>query len=431
MAIDFTMSLAQKAVQARARAFAENVLAPLIRTAHPDADLASAFVKKKPAYVEAYREGIAMAMLPAVYGGGGYSCLDFTIATEEISAIDPGFACTVLCNGLGLMPVIWYGTEEQKRRFVGAATSDPGEQYLAAWTAAEPRRSPLAVNDIEDPRSLSDIELTAALRGDHYVLNGRKKWSSAAGWDGLGADCQTVIVRTDRKIVGARGLSAIVVERGTPGIACHAPTRDDDRMETTATIEFDDAEVAAENLLPGSESNGDRVIDRNFAWFGPMAAIAAAGVARAAYEVALRFSKRYAGRSLAPLSRLENVGIILGDVAAKIESARYFAWRAADYLDKHDQHGEIFGAMCKINVTEMMFDCVFKCMQVVGTREGDSEFGFNRHLHDAALLPIYDSGNMAAQRRRVRGIMAHERFNPRAALDDDAVFSLSLAEGVG
>ncbi|MDR5782912.1 acyl-CoA/acyl-ACP dehydrogenase [Caballeronia sp. LZ065] len=431
MAIDFTMSSAQKAVQSRARAFAEDVLAPLLCQAEHESDLTTAFVKKRPAYIEAYRQGIATAMLPAAYGGGGYSCLDFTIATEEIAAIDPGFACTVLCNGLGLMPVIWYGTEDQKQRFVSAATSDPSEQYLGAWTAAEPHPSAHAVNDVDDPRSQSDITLTATLRGDRYVLNGRKKWSSAAGWDGLGADTQTVIVRTDGQTVGPRGLSAIVVERGTSGVACHAAPQDEYRMGTSATIEFHDAEVAADNLLPGSQSNGDRVIDRNFAWFGPMAAIAAAGVARAAYEVSLRFSKRHAGSSLAPLSRFENVGNVLGEVAARIESARYFAWRAADYLDKHDQHGEIFGAMCKINVTEMMFDCVFRCMQLVGTRTGDDEFSFSRHLHDAALLPIYDSGNMAAQRRRVRGIMAHERFNPRAALDDQAVYSLSLAEGVG
>ena len=62
-------------------------------------------------------------MLPKDYGGGGISCVDLVIAAEELSVVDPGFACTVLCNGLGLMPVSWYGTDEQKKRFIGTATS--------------------------------------------------------------------------------------------------------------------------------------------------------------------------------------------------------------------------------------------------------------------------------------------------------------------
>jgi alkylation response protein AidB-like acyl-CoA dehydrogenase len=116
------------------------------------------------------------------------------------------------------------------------------------------------------------------------------------------------------------------------------------------------------------------------------------------------------------------VGYVLGEVAAKIESARYFAWRAADYLDKHDHHAEIFGAMCKINVTETMFDCVFKCMQIVGVHNVDNRYSFNRNLHDAALLPIFDGGNMAMQRSRVKGVLADESFNPRAAMDDESIY---------
>lgn len=428
MTIDFTMSAAQKSVQMKARTFSESVLAPLIPDAGQQLDLMLAFAKRKPAYIEAYRQGMATAMLPSAYGGGGLSCLDFTIAIEEISAIDPGFACTVLCNGLGLMPVIWYGTEEQKQRFVAAGTSDPDEQYLAAWTAAEPPAAPRLASNFDNPLSATGIRLSATLRGDHYVLNGRKKWSSAAGWDGRGSNSQTVIVRTGREIDGARGLSAIVVERGTPGVTCSVPEHDAHKTASNAIIEFDNACVPVENMLRDTEGNGDRVINRNFAWFGPMSAIAAAGVARAAYEVALRFAKTYKGRTLAPISQFENIGYVLGEVAAKIESARYFAWRAADYLDKHDHHAEIFGAMCKINVTETMFDCVFKCMQIVGVHDVDNEYSFNRHLHDAALLPIYDVGNMAMQRRRVKGVLAHERFNPRAAMDDDAVYFQTSVE---
>ncbi|WP_213769286.1 acyl-CoA dehydrogenase family protein [Caballeronia sp. dw_19] len=431
MAIDFTMSAAQKSLQAKARDFSETILAPVIPGADREPDPMLAYAKTKPAYIEAYRAGIAMAMLPQEYGGGGLSCLDFTIAAEEICAIDPGFACTVLCNGLGLMPVSWYGTEEQKKRFIGAATSDPAGEYLGAWTAGEPPGGTGGTANFDSPIPTAGIGLTAVLHGDHYVLNGRKKWSSAAGWDGLGANAQTVIVRTNGSVGGTQGLSAMVVERGTPGITYTFLDKEAHRTTSNAFIEFKDARVPVENLLPGAEGNGDLVINRNFAWSGPVAAIAAVGVARAAYEAALKFAKKNTAGSLTPIIQFQNVGYVLGDVAARIESARYFSWRAADYLDKHDQHAELVGAMCKINVTETMFDCVYKCMQIVGVNSLSKEYGFNKYLRDAALLPIYDGGNMGMQRRRVHGVLAHDSFNPRAAMDDETVYFQKTMESIG
>ncbi|MDP9901757.1 acyl-CoA dehydrogenase family protein [Variovorax ginsengisoli] len=431
MAIDFTMSTEQKKIQATARDFAENVLAPVIPGADQDPDPLQAHARTKPAYVEAYKRGIAMAMLPAAYGGGGMSCLDFTIAAEEICAVDPGFACTVLCNGLGLMPVSWYGSEEQKKRFIGAATSDPTHEYLGGWTAGEPPGGTGGTANFDSPLAAAGIGLTAVLDGDHYILNGTKKWSSAGGWDARGVNAQTVIVRTNSKVGGTQGLSALIVERGTPGITYTFLDKEAHRTASNALIQFTNARVPVDNLLPGAEGNGDLVINRNFAWSGPVAAIAAVGVARAAYEAALKFAKKNTSGSLTPIIQFQNVGYVLGDVAAKIESARYFAWRASDYLDKHDQHAELVGAMCKINVTETMFDCVYKCMQIVGVNSLSKEYTFNKYLRDAALLPIYDGGNMGMQRRRVHGVLAHESFNPRAAMDDESVYFSKEMESIG
>ena len=300
MGIDFTMSTAQKELQAKAREFAEGVLAPVIPDADREPNPMLAYAKTKPAYIEAYKAGIAMAMLPAEYGGGGLSCLDFTIAAEEICAVDPGFACTVLCNGLGLMPVSWYGTEEQKNRFIGAATSDPTGEYLGAWTAGEPPGGNSGTANFDSPVPAAGIGLTAVLKGDRYVLNGFKKWSSAAGWDGMGTNSQTAIVRTNKGVGGTQGLSALVIERGTPGITYKFLDKEAHRTTSNAFITFKDVEVPVENLLPGADGNGDFVINRNFAWSGPVAAIAAVGVARAAYEAALNFAKKFTAGSLSP-----------------------------------------------------------------------------------------------------------------------------------
>lgn len=144
MAIDFTMSAEQRKIQKFAREFTENILAPVIPAADKEPDPMLAYQKTKGAYIEAYKAGIAMAMLPKEYGGAEMSCLDYVIACEEITSVDPGFACTCLCNGLGLMPVLWYGSDEQKKRILGTATSDPTGTYLSAWTAGEPRAAPAA-----------------------------------------------------------------------------------------------------------------------------------------------------------------------------------------------------------------------------------------------------------------------------------------------
>jgi alkylation response protein AidB-like acyl-CoA dehydrogenase len=101
MTINFTMSDDQRKLQSDVRLYAQQVLKPHVDIADREPDPAKAFALTKAPYIEAYKQGIAMAMLPAAYGGGGVSCLDFTIAAEEICVVDPGFACTVLCNGLG------------------------------------------------------------------------------------------------------------------------------------------------------------------------------------------------------------------------------------------------------------------------------------------------------------------------------------------
>ncbi|MCA1457788.1 acyl-CoA/acyl-ACP dehydrogenase [Bradyrhizobium sp. BRP22] len=431
MGIDFTMSAEQRKIQKMARDFAEGVLAPVIPAADKEPDPMLAYQKTKGAYVEAYKAGIAMAMLPKEYGGGGLSCLDFVIAAEEICAVDPGFACTVLCNGLGLMPVSWYGSEEQKRRFIGAATSDPTGTYLSAWTAGEPPGGTGGTANFDSPQVKAGIGLTAVRDGDYFILNGKKKWSSSAGWDGLGTNSQCCIIRTDTSVGGTQGLSAIVIERGTPGITWTFLDKEGHRTTSNALVVFKDAKVPVDNLLPGAKGNGDFVINRNFAWSGPVAAIAAVGVARAAYEDAMTFLKKNTAGSLTPIIRFQNAGYIMGDVAAKIESARYFSWRASDYLDKHSQHAELIGAMCKINVTETMFECVYKCMQVVGVNSLSTEYKFGKYLREASVLPIYDGGNMGMQRRRVHGVMAHESFNPRAIMDDDFVEFEKTMEEIG
>src|SRR5271167_1652532 len=142
MAIDFTLTAAQQKLQRNAREFAVDILQPLVKAADEEPDTQKAFQMLKGAYVECHKLGLAMGFLPKEYGGGSVSNVDLQIVAEEITAVDPGFATILLVNGLGLMPVVWYGSEEQNRKWIGAATSDKKQEYLAGWTVSEPAGTP-------------------------------------------------------------------------------------------------------------------------------------------------------------------------------------------------------------------------------------------------------------------------------------------------
>src|SRR3954468_5918000 len=347
--INFSLSDDQKKVQLAARDFAENVLAPVVRDADREPDPLKAFQMTKPAYVEAYKRGIAFCMLPKEYGGGGLTNVELILAAEEICAVDPGFAYTVLMNGLALLPVWYWGTEEQKQRVLRAATSDTSGEYLAGYAASEPPGPPGGAANFDAPMPHPvGIGVTARRDGDHYVLNGRKYWPcNVGGWDGEGANVNLVVVRTDPDSGGTEGLSALLVERGTPGVTYNIIETFGHRLTPNSEIVFQDARVPADNLVQGTLGNGDLLINRNFAWSGPVAGIAAVGVARAAYEAALTWAKTYTAGGPQPIIHYQNVGYILGDVAARIEACRLFCWRTAHYLDHHDYHAELIGAAAR------------------------------------------------------------------------------------
>lgn len=432
MAIDFTLTAAQLELQESARDFAQNVLLPVVREADEEPEPLRGFNLTKPAYREAVQRGIAFSMLPKEYGGGGLSNVDFVIAAEEICAVDPGFATTILVNGLGLMPVWYYGTEEQKQRFITAATADTSGEFIVGYAASEPAGTPGGTANFDAPASGgAGMAVTAHLDGDDYVVNGRKYWPcNVGGWDNQGANLNLVVVRTDTEADGTTGLSALIVERGTPGVTYTSISTCGQRLAPNCEIVFDNARVPAANMLEGAKGNGDLLINRNFAWSGPVAGIAAVGVARAAYEDALAWAKTYTGGGARPIIDHQYPGYVLGDVATAIEAARYFCWKGAHYLDHHDYHGELVGAMNKVFCTELLMDSVYKCMQVVGVNSVDRKHRFERYLREAAILPLYDAGNFGMQRRRIHGVMAHSAFDPRAVMNNDAVEFTKEMEGI-
>jgi nitroalkane oxidase len=434
MAIDFTLTTDQKKLQQTARKFAQEVLKPVVEKADREADTQKAVQMMKGPYVEAYKLGFAMGFLPKEYGGGGVSNIDLQIVAEEICAVDPGFATILLVNGLGLMPVAWYGTEEQREKWIGAATSDPNHEYLAGWVVSEPAGTPGGTANFDHPGAHPvGIGVTATHdrgRGE-YVINGKKYWPcNAGGWDLKGANVNVVIVRVDSSTGGKQGLAGALVPREASGVRYEQPIdKIGHRLCQNNAMTFEDCRIPEENML--AIGDGDLIISKAFTWSGPVAAIAAVGVARSAYEYTLEWAKTYTAGGDKPIIMHQAVGYMLTDIAMRIEACRAFSWKAAHYLDQYDSEGHAIGAMSKIFCGELLFDTVFKCMQVMGVNAVDKRHPLERYLREAVIFPLYDAGNIGMQRRKIWGVMADPDFDPRAIADNRPIEFKKSMEGIG
>jgi alkylation response protein AidB-like acyl-CoA dehydrogenase len=430
MAIDFTLTSAQKKLQRNAREFATEILQPLVKIADEEPDTQLAFQSLKGAYVECHKLGFAMGFLPKEYGGGGVSNVDLQIVAEEITAVDPGFATILLVNGLALMPVAWFGSEEQKRKWIGEATSDPRGEYIAGWTVSEAAGTANFDHPGPIPHGIGLIARHDKGRGE-YVLNGTKHWPcNAGGWDLKGANANVCIVRTDSRKGGKSGLSAIIVPRGTQGVTYKQPiSKLGHRLCQNNSIVFEDCRVPEENIF--AKGHGDLVISKAFTWSGPVAAIAAVGVARSAYEYVLKWAKTYTAGGNLPIIHHQAVGYLLAEVAMKIEACRAFSWKAAHYLDQYDSEGHAVGAMAKIFCGETLFNAVFRTMQAMGVNSLDKAHPLEKFLREAAVFPLYDAGNIGMQMRKIWGVMLDDDFDPRAIADSRQMKFKKSMEGVG
>src|SRR6478609_2835461 len=382
MAIDFAMTPRQRKLKYDAREFAREVLRPVAERADALADPQAAFVAMKPVFEAAAALGYTTSFLPAEYGGGGASIVDTLITTEELAAVDGGFPTIVLVNGLALMPLAWYGDEKLCERWIGRAVDPANTAFLGGWVVSE-----------------------------------------------RGANVNVCIVRTDLAKGGREALSAVLVERDTPGVDYQVIDKLGHRTCQNVTMTFRDVRVPAENLI--ARGDGDLVINRNFTWSGPIAGIAAVGVARSAYEFALKWAKTFTGGGVAPIINHQAVGYRLVDVAAKIEAARYMCWKAAHYLDSHDNSGHALSGMDKAFCTELMQRVVVDCMRIVGVNALDRRFGIEKSYRESIVFPLYDAGNLAMQQRRAWGVMTDPGFTPDLFVDNEPFGFTKSMEGFG
>ncbi|MCJ7666459.1 MAG: acyl-CoA dehydrogenase family protein [Actinobacteria bacterium] len=308
------------------------------------------------------------------YGGMGTGIFEVCLATEELSRGDLSVATSYAASGLGLIPINVGGNDEQKKRFLPQLAS--GEK-LAAFGLTEAGAGSDA----------GGIRTTAVKDGDHYIINGTKQWITNGGE----ADIYTIFVMTNPG-KGARGASAIIVEKGTPGF--EFGKKEDKlgiRASATSELIFTDCRVPAENLL-GREGMGFIIAMKTFDESRPAVGAQAVGVAQGALEEALEYSK-VRKQFGTPISSFQAIQHMLADMATNIEAARSLVYHTARVIDSGDKNPTRLSAMSKLFASDMAMKVTTDAVQILAGYGYMKEYPVEKMMRDAKITQIYEGTN--------------------------------------
>jgi short-chain 2-methylacyl-CoA dehydrogenase len=364
--VDFDLSPEQELVRDTVRTFARERVAPVAAELDHESRFPYDLVG------ELAELGLMGIPIPEEYGGAGGDTLAYAIAIEELTRVDSSVAITVAAHtSLGTMPILLFGTEEQKERWLPDLASG---RRLAAFGLTEPG----AGSDAGATRT------TAELSGGSWVVNGSKIFITNAGTDitwGV-----TITART-----GDDEVSNLVVENGTRGYSISAPMKKLGwRASDTRELSFEDCAVPEENLL-GDRGQGFRqfleILD------GGRISVAAMGVglAQGAYDLALAYSKEREQFGK-PITSFQAVQFKLADMATEIDAGRWMVYRAASLKD----HGKPFAleaAMAKLYTGELSHRVANWALQLHGGYGYMEESAISRFYRDQKILEIGEGTN--------------------------------------
>jgi butyryl-CoA dehydrogenase len=361
----FELTDEQQMVQAMAREFAEKEVAPIAA----DIDHRAAFPHET---VKRMGElGLLGIAVPEAWGGSGADTVAYAVAVEEIARVCASHAAIMsVNNSLYCDPVLKYGTEDQKRRFLTPFAS--GHQ-LGCFSLTEPEAGSDATN-----------QHTLAVReGDRYVLNGRKVFVT----NGREASVALVFAQTD-PARAHRGISAFLVEKGTPGfVVTKTEEKLGIRASDTAGFVFEECRVEAANRL-GDEGQGFKIAMATLDGGRIGIAAQAVGIAAGAFARSVAYARERKAFDV-PIGQHQMVQAMLADMATAIEAARLLALRAAALKDA----GQPFGtaaAMAKLFASETAMRVTADAVQVHGGYGYIRDYEVERYFRDAKITQIYE-----------------------------------------
>ncbi|MBN2282558.1 MAG: acyl-CoA dehydrogenase family protein [Deltaproteobacteria bacterium] len=321
--------------------------------------------------------GLMGMMVPPDYGGVGAGAVSYSLALQEIAYACASTAVTMSVANLSTEPLLKFGNEAQKEQHLLPLA---GGETLGAFAITEPDAG-------SDPGSM---KTRAEDKGDHYLVNGTKVFIT----NGSYADLINLIVRTDTQR-GNRGLSALVVEKGTPGFSIGKKEKKMGlKASDTVELVFDDCRIPKENLL-GREGQGFKVAMTALDSGRIGIASQSVGIARACLDEAVQYAqdRKQFGR---PISSFQAIQWMIADMATQIEAANWLALSAADRKDKNLPFTKE-ASMAKLFASELANRAAYKALQIHGGYGYISEYKIERLYRDARVTAIYE-GTSEVQR---------------------------------
>ncbi|MBN2066373.1 MAG: acyl-CoA dehydrogenase [Candidatus Thermoplasmatota archaeon] len=361
--MDFTLTDRQTLFQKTIRAFCEKELKPLASKIDKEEYFPKALYKKMG------QMGLLGMTVPQKHGGAGIDRVSYMIALEEISRVCGSTGITVEAhNSLGLGHIYERGTEEQRKKYLPKLTNGDG---LAAWALTEPNAGSDAAG----------LQTTAVLDKDQWVLNGTKQFITS----GDIADVVTVMAKTDKE-KGAKGISAFIVEKDTPGFRI-GQSEDKLGLRGSHTVEliFENCRIPKEQLL-GEKDLGFvgamNILDRGRTAIGAMSV----GIARGALEDSIEYAKQRQqfGR---PIGKFQAIQWMIADMATEVDAARLLVYRAA-FMEDQNVPFTKEASMAKLFASESAMRATVKAMQIHGGYGYMREYPLERYYRDIKLCQI-------------------------------------------
>jgi len=370
--MDFDLNEEQRMVQEAIRKFAREEIAPVARENDKKARFPRELFKKLAEL------GFMGTPIPEEYGGAGFDYISHALVAEEIGRVDSSLRGTYSVQvSLVELPILKYGTEEQKKKYLPRLTSG---EWIGCFGLTEP-------NAGSDPASMIS---TAEDRGDHFVLNGQKTWITNAGV----ADLAIVYAKTEKE-AGARGITSFLVERSFEGFS----TRDIHdklglRASNTGEIFLENCKVPKENVL-GEVNNGFKIAMGTLDFGRYTVAAGCVGLAQGCIDICKEYAKQRIQFGK-PIASFQLIQQMIADMVVECEAGRLLVYRAGDLKNKGLPNTRET-SIAKYYCSEMANRVAYKAIQIHGGYGFSGEYDVERFYRDARINTLYEGTSQIQQ----------------------------------
>jgi len=319
---------------------------------------------------KAWELGLINTCIPTEYGGNGFTAVDSMIITEALAYGCMGMNTAIMANDLALLPIVIGGNDEQKKRFLTPFT----ESYkIAAFCLTEPGNGSDA----------GGLKTTIKEDGDDVIINGNKMWITNAGYADL-----FVLYGTTDPALKHKGITAVVIEKGTPGIEIG---KKEDKMghrcSDTRAMTFNNVRIPKKNIL-GGLNQGWKIAMKTLDHSRPMVAASAVGGAQCAYDHAVKYAKERVQFNV-PISNHQAIQFMIADMAMKIEASRLLVHKAAWLLDNGQPNTQL-ASYSKAFAADSCMQIATDAVQVFGGYGYSKEYPVEKIMRDAKLIQLYE-----------------------------------------